>query len=143
MIDMTGLEDAVRDMYRSMAADEVLREALDEISKGWIQGALRSTAGNPDGTGVGVCLLGALNKTCTGDAMMAPIPGDRNWEAYHKAIAILSAAIWDEAQQRGYPWSHADAMSLIPSFNDVHTNTVEDVTLVLKRALENAEESEE
>jgi hypothetical protein len=137
--------------------NQVLERALEIIEKGWVQGHL----GNIEG----VCMMGALNKACTGNYNQAPIVVENSWtphrnaEGWREALEALKAALKEMGVKPspkaawGFPVPLPDTVvdfgnglvvdvredASIPAFNDYQSTTLEDVRLVFKRAI-NAEE---
>lgn len=145
MLPQTDYEAMVREMYRAMDSTEVLEKCLEHIQKGgWYKGALEG----PGGT---VCLLGGLNRACGKGAQQQPEYGDRHYDSFMEAAKALGAVLADMAElEGGDPDSVkrlragdiGTVLHVIPQFNDNDRTTYEDVTLVLKRAIEHSKEND-
>lgn len=117
----------VTEMYREPTTEEVLEKALEYVQSGWMQG----TIGNPDGSKV--CSLGALNKACSGNHMSTPYTGTRGADAFEEATSLIAQQITGDITRNG-----RSKWNTVATFNDDPHTTLEDVTLVFKKALHEA-----
>ncbi len=130
------MENAIRDMYREFTADEILSRALKILQEGWTKGAFEDELGN-------FCMLGAMSRAVAGDAVRTP------HKALTQAFDLINKAIQDYAEENGIDFGGytteqlIKAGALIPTFNDHERVGLEDVTMVMKRALHAAEEDDE
>lgn len=116
-----------------MTPADILRQASKNIDEhGWGQGTFQNNDGQ-------VCMSGALNMAATGWASMAPCNDIETYHAWQSARNLLNAQCRGELVALGWPSDVLDDWSVIPSYNDREDRTIEDVRLVFKRALQEAE----
>jgi hypothetical protein len=131
--DVGAYEATLRDMYRSMTAEEILEDALKVLESGWTKGELANGEGH-------VCMLGALNKASNMATSAHEGPAARNVDAYCEARDILAEVAMAELKLRGVDTRRLRQIigtpeAIIPTFNDANETTLEDVRLVFKRAI--------
>ena len=150
---MESYQAMVQEMYRVIDSRELLEKTLENLAtQGWDQGQLVNGNGE-------VCLIGGLNLACVKQSTSAnvsarygPEPGLPQHDEYMAALELLRRALLDtpEARERLGDERMRQLrddpnyiLYAIPAFNDKKSTTYEDVTLLVKRAIEKSEESTE
>lgn len=149
---MESYQAMVQEMYRVIGSRELLEKTLENLAQGWDQGQLVNNDGD-------LCLLGGLSAACTRNtdrrlaSRYVPGAGTPQHAEWRAALKLLRQALLD------MPEAHSvlgddhlqnlrtdpdHILYAIPAFNDHKSTTYEDVTLLVKRAIEKSgEESTE